>query len=77
MRVLDVKANTILGSKANFPVQKVHRWWDTWDGALADSSYVPDGCYKVITRSLRVFGDPKNPNQWDSESTIEFSISFK
>lgn len=80
MRVIDVKTNANLGSIAMLPQKDLARRylaWYWWDGALADGSYVPEGRYEITARGLRVFGDPKNPKHWDSDTSLELSISYK
>lgn len=47
-----------------------------WEGALADGSFAPAGQYKFVIEALHIYGDASDPEQYDIQETIPFSISY-
>lgn len=47
-----------------------------WEGVLADGSTAPAGTYKFVIEALHIYGDASDPEQYDVQETIPFSISY-
>lgn len=47
-----------------------------WDGKLADQSYAPTGEYTIVTRALRIFGDPEKPEDYMTWESVPFGIKY-
>lgn len=45
-------------------------------GMLANMTYVPEGEYKFLVRALRITGDPKNLDDYDSFTTESFHLRY-
>ncbi|KAI0392210.1 subtilisin-like protein [Xylariaceae sp. FL0594] len=48
----------------------------TFDGRLADGSYVPAGMYTFSIEALHVFGKAKKAKDWDVSVSAPFTISY-
>lgn len=44
------------------------------DGKFANGTDVPEGRYKLVAHTLKVFGDEKNPKDWDSAESVNFNL---
>ena len=51
-------------------------WEQLFYGVLADGTQVPAGSYQILVRALRIFGDPENAGDYDSGSTVPFTIRY-
>ncbi|KAM0268548.1 hypothetical protein ACHAQH_009947 [Verticillium albo-atrum] len=49
----------------------------TWDGQLGSEGYAPAGRYKFHVKVLRIFGDPEDPDDYDTLETAAFSIKYE
>ncbi|CAG8118329.1 unnamed protein product [Penicillium olsonii] len=45
-------------------------------GQLANGSYVPEGDYTMVVRALKIFGDRKNPRDYDTVRTVNFGFTY-
>ncbi|GAB1315592.1 hypothetical protein MFIFM68171_05802 [Madurella fahalii] len=68
-----------LGEMAGFPKKAISRATDghTWKGELSTGGYAPAGAYKIVVKALRIFGDPKDPTDWDTAETQPFRIAYE
>ncbi|OLN86641.1 Minor extracellular protease vpr 4, partial [Colletotrichum chlorophyti] len=48
-----------------------------WDGQLQDSSYAPEGQYKVVVQALHVYGDETKIEQFDHAESPLFNIVYE
>lgn len=48
----------------------------SWTGQLADGSYVPEGNYSMVVRALKIFGNRKNPRDYDTVKTVNFGFTY-
>ncbi|KAI1319813.1 hypothetical protein F5Y16DRAFT_405823 [Xylariaceae sp. FL0255] len=51
-------------------------WFPTWDGSLADGTYVPAGSYKFRVNTLHIFGDESVESDWDVAETVPFATAY-
>ncbi|KAL8409759.1 hypothetical protein RB594_008006 [Gaeumannomyces avenae] len=67
-----------VGQMDGFPFhyQSRGRQFQTWDGRLSTSQYAAPGLYKIVVRSLRVFGDPAKLEHYDAVETVPFRIRY-
>lgn len=67
-----------IGAPDGFPIdyQPRSRWTSPWTGLLANGSYAPPGVYKIVLRSLRIFGNPHNATEYDTAETVPFRIRY-
>ncbi|KAK8143983.1 hypothetical protein G3M48_006491 [Beauveria asiatica] len=69
-----------VGQVAGFPRHYTSRSYQDlqgeWDGALANGQYAPPGRYKIVARTLAVFGDANNPSDWQVNESPVFSILY-
>ncbi|KAG5998265.1 hypothetical protein E4U54_002226 [Claviceps lovelessii] len=49
----------------------------SFDGQLRNGSYVTPGQYKIVTRALRIAGNPLHAEDWDTSETPPFYIMYK
>lgn len=47
-----------------------------WDGQLAGGKYAPAGTYKIVVRALKIFGDSKNADDYETVEMVPFSIDY-
>ncbi|KAI0138502.1 subtilisin-like protein [Hypoxylon sp. NC0597] len=47
-----------------------------WSGKLADGTFVPPGQYKLLFEALHIFGDASNPDEYDADESVAFSIGY-
>ncbi|OAA53223.1 Peptidase S8, subtilisin-related protein [Cordyceps fumosorosea ARSEF 2679] len=75
----EYKGFKTIGSPADFPLLYISRLnrSNAWDGQLASGQYAPAGKYRLITRALRVFGDPSNEKDWDTSIGNRFVIKYE
>jgi subtilisin family serine protease len=75
-----VLGRKVLGTLSGYPVK-----WQAggqtirtsgWTGYLEDGTRVPNGRYTLLVRLLKIFGDPENPDDYESEETVEFFIRY-
>lgn len=59
------------------------RAWISWDGTYQGNSgsngktrRVADGDYVLEIRALKALGDPTNPDHWEIEDTVAFTIDY-
>ncbi|KAM0334451.1 hypothetical protein ACHAQA_001478 [Verticillium albo-atrum] len=48
----------------------------SWTGQLDSDSYAPAGRYKFHVKALRIFGNPDDPEDYDTLETAAFSIKY-
>ncbi|ERS98667.1 uncharacterized protein SPSK_05917 [Sporothrix schenckii 1099-18] len=74
----DILGYKTLGSIQSFPVQWMSRdpFNATWDGSMTDGTYAPPGLYKIVFHALHIFGDPKQPSDYDIVETDPFRIKY-
>ncbi|KAJ5697879.1 hypothetical protein N7488_011563 [Penicillium malachiteum] len=79
----DVKSynGTILGSLPHYPQEFKSRSATgpqkvSWEGQLADGSYVPAGIYSLRVRALKIFGNPLKDSDYDVVKTPKFRIRY-
>ncbi|KAI1805595.1 subtilisin-like protein [Daldinia bambusicola] len=48
----------------------------SWDGRLADGTWAPAGAYKLQFEALHIFGDVDDPDEYDIDESIEFSLAY-
>lgn len=48
----------------------------SFDGKLANGSYVPAGNYSMVVRALKIFGNRTNPRDYDTIRTVNFGITY-
>lgn len=48
----------------------------SWTGQLADGSYAPEGNYSMVVRALKIFGNRKNPRDYDTVKTVNFGFTY-
>ncbi|KAK3681811.1 peptidase S8/S53 domain-containing protein [Podospora appendiculata] len=48
----------------------------SWDGRLADGSYVPAGVYKFAVKALKIFGKPEVGSEYETTETVQFRIRY-
>ncbi|KAM3440473.1 hypothetical protein MY4824_002187 [Beauveria thailandica] len=69
-----------VGQVAGFPrhytSRSYHDLQGEWDGALSNGQYAPPGRYKIVARSLAVFGDANNTSDWQVTESPVFSILY-
>ncbi|KAK0631138.1 peptidase S8/S53 domain-containing protein [Bombardia bombarda] len=67
-----------LGQPASFPLAYNARGVieATWDGSLADGTFVAPGVYKLAVRALRIFGKPELGSEYDLTETVQFRIRY-
>ncbi|KAH7317027.1 peptidase S8/S53 domain-containing protein [Stachybotrys elegans] len=68
----------VVGSPAGFPRQFSTRSVNShhFVGRLSDGSVVPEGRYYFRAQALKVFGDPSDPDAWESESFDTFNLVY-
>ncbi|KAK1774605.1 hypothetical protein QBC45DRAFT_424367 [Copromyces sp. CBS 386.78] len=75
--VVNAKGKTI-GQVLTFPAywnpRGTFEW--NWDGALSDGSYAPAGTYKITLRALKIYGNSKKPQDWETQTTESFTIKY-
>lgn len=47
-----------------------------WNGLLEDGTIVPAGSYQLVTRALRIFGNPDEENDHDVATSVPFTIRY-
>lgn len=47
-----------------------------WDGRLATDEYAPEGTYKFVVRTLKMFGDRNNVDDYEVDELVEFGIKY-
>ncbi|KAL8383386.1 hypothetical protein RB595_006913 [Gaeumannomyces hyphopodioides] len=67
-----------VGQMDGFPsrYQARGRSFVNWDGFLSTGEYAAPGLYKIVVRSLRVFGDSTKADQYDVVETVPFRIRY-
>ncbi|CAG8093582.1 unnamed protein product [Penicillium salamii] len=45
-------------------------------GQLANGSYVPEGNYTMVVRALKIFGNRKNPRDYETVRTVNFGFTY-
>jgi hypothetical protein len=55
---------TMGGSQFPLTYQARGAWRHSWMGGLGDGSYAPPGRYRFVLRTLRIFGDAENLDDW-------------
>ncbi|OAQ90479.1 subtilisin [Purpureocillium lilacinum] len=48
-----------------------------WDGKLGTGEYAPAGTYRLVTRALRLMGDPDDERDFDVSSSQSISITYR
>ncbi|KAG5930375.1 hypothetical protein E4U42_001620 [Claviceps africana] len=68
-----------IGQPKEFPMTYVPRGVSgyLWDGSLASGSFAPPGVYQIAILALRIFGDEKNPADWDLIKSSAISIEYQ
>lgn len=76
-------ATTVLGTKIAGSVYGYPADWLTrsdyiavFTGLLADGSVVPEGTYKLVVRALRIFGDRKDVEGYETRQTVAFNVLY-
>ncbi|KAJ5740275.1 hypothetical protein N7493_000147 [Penicillium malachiteum] len=79
----DVKSynGIILGSLPHYPQEFKSRSATgpqqvSWEGQLADGSYVPAGIYSLRVRALKIFGNPLKDSDYDVVETPRFRVRY-
>ncbi|KAJ5713540.1 uncharacterized protein N7483_010721 [Penicillium malachiteum] len=79
----DVKSynGTVLGSLPYYPQEFKSRSATgpqkvSWEGQLADGSYVPAGIYSLRVRALKIFGNPLKDSDYDLVETPKFRVRY-
>ncbi|KAF2689831.1 subtilase [Lentithecium fluviatile CBS 122367] len=77
-------ATTVLGARTlgnvfGFPARYMPRggWATEWDGTLEDGSYAPAGTYTLLIRALKIFGDASVKEEYETTSTVPFTIRYQ
>lgn len=47
-----------------------------WDGELANGEFAEEGQYKFRTRTLKIYGDPENEDDWEVKESIPFGFEY-
>ncbi|KAI6883151.1 subtilisin-like protein [Hortaea werneckii] len=47
-----------------------------WDGMLEDGTMAPAGTYQLVVRALHIFGDKSMASEYDSATTVPFTIKY-
>ncbi|KZZ91709.1 subtilisin-like serine protease PR1C [Moelleriella libera RCEF 2490] len=68
-----------IGQHALFPQTWVSRGntWKDWDGKLNTGAYVPPGRYIMVVKALRIYGDRRKEEDWDTAKTQPFILQYK
>ncbi|KAF9890762.1 hypothetical protein FE257_005631 [Aspergillus nanangensis] len=77
-----VLGEPVLGSIASYPKMFLPRdatgpkdvWWD---GFLENGKMAPPGTYSLLVRALKIFGDEKNPDDYDVVETPRFNLRYE
>jgi hypothetical protein len=48
----------------------------SFNGQLADGSYLPAGNYSMIVRALKIFGNRTNLRDYDTVRTVNFGLTY-
>ncbi|KAG4435807.1 hypothetical protein IFR05_008699 [Cadophora sp. M221] len=69
----------VFGGYTNFPLQHIGRF--NYVGfnrfqSFANGTYIPSGKYKLLSRTLRMFGDASNPDDWQLFLSDMFRIQL-
>ncbi|VUC32513.1 unnamed protein product [Clonostachys rosea] len=75
-----MRPNALSGSVVDFPLQNYPRqpgaaFYADSQGYFANGSYIPDGEYRYLCRTLRTLGDYNNITDWQYKLSPWFSIS--
>ncbi|KAK1979535.1 subtilase [Colletotrichum cereale] len=70
---------TIGQLRTNIPLEHLSRQSVDipWDGRMNDNTYAPAGRYKIVVRSLRIFGDASNAKDYIIHETSPFKIMYE
>ena len=64
----------ILGLPQSYLPRGANSW--NWNGQLADESFAPAGRYRFAFRAMRIFGDPSDPADFETQTSAEFTIRY-
>lgn len=75
------KNGTAIGSLPSYPIKFQSRSVTgprevSWEGQLADGSYVPAGTYSLRFRALKIFGNPKKAADFEVVETPPFQVKY-
>ena len=83
-----IAGRKILGSITEFPLRYQSRdnvstsagpfvrTVSSWNGTLSDNKTVPTGCYQLLYRALKIFGDYRNKNDYESKTSPTFCVKY-
>jgi hypothetical protein len=73
------KATKVVGDIFNSPYVYASRdtYTNEFDGRLADGTYAPAGTYELSIEALHIFGNYRNPKEYDTAVTAPFTITYK
>lgn len=79
LRVDVFRGEEELGALAGWPLTYVARAEKrAWvNGLLADGTVLEEGEYRVRVRALRIFGDEREEEDWDTVETVEFGLRYE
>ncbi|KAF7555259.1 hypothetical protein G7Z17_g2266 [Cylindrodendrum hubeiense] len=69
----------VFGSYTDFPLQHPLRFSNVGFNkfqCFANGTDIPSGKYKVLSRALRMFGNPTNPDDWQLFLSDPFTVQF-
>ncbi|KAK0726701.1 peptidase S8/S53 domain-containing protein [Lasiosphaeria miniovina] len=76
-------ATTILGTTTLGSADEFPSYWNTrgpfeytFDGKLADGTFVPPGLYKFAVKALRIFGNPELASEYDATESVPFRVRY-
>jgi subtilisin family serine protease len=76
--VTEVRGIKTIGQPEGAPFVYLPRGLNPFDftGKLDNGKYVPEGKFKLVVRTLRIFGDESNEEDWDVSETDPFRIKY-
>ncbi|KAK2598046.1 hypothetical protein QQS21_005823 [Conoideocrella luteorostrata] len=77
--ITEVTGEKTIGQVFRFPqfwLTRGKTLW-SWDGKLNSGKYAPPGRYKLVTRALRIYGDPTKKEDWNTASTQPFFLKYE
>ena len=74
--VLGVKTLGAIAGTPSVYQPRANAWSTAFYGVLDDGTRVAEGTYSILVRTLRIFGDATNPDDYDSAETQPFTIRY-